>query len=73
MASMTPAEIRAARKTLALTQGQLAAVLHLGKRGQSTVSEWERGVKSPSAQTVLLLRAYLDGYRPADWPVKPME
>lgn len=70
---MTPDEIRAARKSLALTQGQLASVLHLGKRGQSTVSEWERGVKSPSPHMALLLRAYLDGYRPADWPVKPME
>lgn len=63
---MPPAEIRAARKSLALTQGQLAAVM--GLRGQGSISEWERGVKSPDGRSVRLLRAYLDGYRPADWP-----
>ena len=68
---MTPAEIRNAREALALTQGQLAAVM--GLRGQSAVSEWERGLKNPDGRSVRLLRAYLDGYRPADWPVKPME
>ena len=71
MASMTPAEIRTARETLGLTQGQLAAVM--GVRGPAAISEWERGVKSPDGRSVRLLRAYLDGYRPADWPVKPME
>ena len=71
MSSMTPPEIRAARKSLALTQGQLAAVM--GLRGQGSISEWERGVKSPDGRSVRLLRAYLDGYRPQDWPVKPME
>jgi len=66
---MTPAEIRAARKVLALTQGQLAAVM--GLRGPAAVSEWERGVYSPDGRSVRLLIAYLEGYRPTDWPLPP--
>ena len=61
---MTPPEIRAARKSLALTQGQLAAVMRLRA---ATVSDWERGIYKPDSGNELLLRAYLDGYRPADW------
>lgn len=63
---MTPAEIRNARETLALTQGQLANVM--GLRGPAAISEWERGVKFPDGRSTRLIRAYLDGYRPADWP-----
>jgi transcriptional regulator with XRE-family HTH domain len=59
------AEIRAARGKLGLTQGQLAAVM--GVRGP-TISEWETGKRSPSDTSTRLLRAYLDGYRPIDWP-----
>ena len=66
---MTPADIRAARETLGLTQAQLAAVM--GLRGQGAVSEWERGKRQPDGRSTRLLRAYLDGYRPHDWPVTP--
>lgn len=62
---MTPAELRAARKALGLTQGQLAVVL--GVR-QATVSDWERGVYSADGPAARLLVAYLRGYRPEDWP-----
>lgn len=62
---MTSDEIRAARKTLGLNQGQLAALM--GVR-QATVSDWERGVYSADGPAARLLTAYLDGYRPADWP-----
>lgn len=65
---MTPAEIKQARASLGLTQDQLAAVVGIGARGKQTVSAWERGVFAPSAQTARLIRAYLDGYRPEDWP-----
>ena len=67
---VTPSEIRDARKSLALTQGQLAAVMGLRP---ATISDWERGVYIQDSSNERLLRAYLDGYRPADWPVKPME
>ena len=63
---MTPAEIAAARATLGLTQAQLAAVM--GLRGQAAVSEWEAGKRTPGGQSVRLIRAYLAGYRPDDWP-----
>lgn len=63
---MTPADIREARRKLGLSQTQLAAVM--GLRGKQTVSEWERGVKSPDGQSVRLIQAYLAGHRPRDWP-----
>jgi len=64
--TMTPDEILAARKTLSLTQGQLAPLL--GYALKDRVSELERGVRKPGAAVALLLRAYLAGYRPQDWP-----
>ncbi|MGN7869565.1 helix-turn-helix domain-containing protein [Paracoccus sp. 22332] len=63
---MTPSDIKDARRKLGLTQDQLAAVM--GLRGKQTVSEWERGVKSPDGQSVRLIQAYLAGHRPDDWP-----
>ena len=66
---MTPAEIRAARETLGLTQAQLARVM--GMRGQVSISEWESGTRSPTAAASRLLLAYMDGYRPKDWPTAP--
>tara|TARA_Y100001951_G_scaffold103247_1_gene111657 strand:+ start:4060 stop:4221 length:162 start_codon:yes stop_codon:yes gene_type:complete len=51
---------------LRLTQKQLATVM--GLRGPAAISEWERGVRQPDGRSVRLIRAYLDGYRPVDWP-----
>ncbi len=62
---MTPAELRAARKSLGLTQGQLAGVM--GVR-TATVSDWERDIHSPDGPAARLIAAYLTGYRPQDWP-----
>lgn len=63
---MNQDEIKKARDTLRLTQDQLAAVM--GLRGGITVSEWERGVRNPGDTAIRLIRAYLAGYRPDDWP-----
>lgn len=63
---MTPAAIREARQTLGLTQQQAAPLLGYG--AAIRVSELERGARVPSEAVLRLLRAYLDGYRPADWP-----
>jgi DNA-binding transcriptional regulator YiaG len=64
---MTPAEIRTARESLGLDQAQMAPLL--GYTAQPRVSELERGVRTPSDAVLRLLRSYLDGYRPPDWPL----
>lgn len=63
---MTPADIKQARQSLGLTQAQLA--LMLGYAATPRISELERGERVPSACIMRLLRAYLAGYRPDDWP-----
>jgi transcriptional regulator with XRE-family HTH domain len=63
---MTAAEIRAAREALGLSQAALARVLGYGSAAR--VSELERGARGASPAVARLLAAYLDGYRPADWP-----
>jgi transcriptional regulator with XRE-family HTH domain len=63
---VTPAAIREARHTLGLTQAELARALGYGS--VSRVAELERGARVPGGCVVRLLQAYLDGYRPADWP-----
>ena len=63
---MTPTEFREARQSLGLDQSQAAELLGYGAK--TRISEIERGARAPGASVVRLLRAYLDGYRPADWP-----
>jgi transcriptional regulator with XRE-family HTH domain len=63
---ISPEEIRVARLRLGLTQAQLAPLL--GYSDVARVSELERGVRQPGDAVLRLLRAYLDGYRPPDWP-----
>ena len=67
---MTPTEIRAAREVLRLTQAQIAPLLGYGS--QSRIAEIEGGKKGVGASVIRLLQAYVDGYRPKDWPV-PMD
>ena len=67
---MTPEDIKEARQTLGLTQAQLGDLLDTV---QTTVRRMEMDPirathRSPAPRMVRLLRAYLDGYRPADWP-----
>ena len=63
---MTPAEIRQARVKLCLTPAEIAPLLGYG--AASRIYEIESGARNPSAAALRLLRAYLDGYRPSDWP-----
>lgn len=58
---MTPDEIRAARVDLDVTQQQLAAMMGVKVLA---VSRWERGVQKLPETPRLLLRAFLDGWRP---------
>lgn len=63
---MTGAEFRAARESLGLTQSQLAKLVGYGS--QSRIAEVEARHEAPACPA-RLLRAYLDGYRPGDWPL----
>lgn len=38
---MTPTDLRAARKSLGLSQKALAEALRMGKHGWQTISKWE--------------------------------
>lgn len=62
---MTPEEIKAARKALGLTQAQLAQVMGYKR---TYLTNLEAGREVLGAQGVRLLAAYLEGYRPRDWP-----
>jgi len=69
---MTHTEIRAARLALGLTQAELAKMLNVEAR---TVRRMESDPnhsthRVPAVRMVRLIRAYLDGHRPADWPKK---
>lgn len=62
---MTPQQFKDARKSLGLTGSELAAVMGYG--AQSRISEIENGKRVPP-QAARLMQAYIDGYRPDDWP-----
>ena len=66
---MTPKEFQKARQSLGLSAPDLARVLGISPaRATQTFSDWFRGVKPMDAARARLMRAYLDGYRPDDWP-----
>jgi DNA-binding transcriptional regulator YiaG len=62
---MTPAEVTAAREALGLSRAQLAPLV--GRKVRN-VQQWERGDRTIDPAAVRLLRAYMEGYRPQDWP-----
>lgn len=68
MPTMDGQQIKAARKQLGLTQTQLAEVM--GYSDNTHISRIESGPRDMSEQGCKLLQAYLDGYRPKDWPVE---
>lgn len=63
---MTPAEFRAALDQMGWTQEQAAAAL--GYSHNTAISALARGERRVSATLALLVRAYLDGWRPAPQP-----
>ena len=69
---MNHTEIRAARLALGLEPDELAKMLNVEAR---TVRRMESDPnhsthRTPAVRMVRLIRAYLDGHRPADWPTK---
>jgi len=65
---MTNAEFREIRLRLGLTQAELSRVLRYST--PLTISTYERATNPRPIPThvALLMEAYRDGYRPADWP-----
>jgi transcriptional regulator with XRE-family HTH domain len=60
---LTPAELRAARKALGLTQKGLAEKLSMGKHGWQSISKWEsdrntQGVPGPVKTAVELMLSF---------------
>ena len=68
---MTPEQFKQARQSLGLTQAQAAPMLGYGSANR--ISEIENGQRNAGAAVVQLLRAYLAGYRPDDWPLQRPE
>ena len=70
---MTPEEAREARESLGLSLAQMATLLGYedGKEENRrfTMHRIESGDRSLRAPQRRLLKAYLDGYRPDDWPL----
>jgi len=63
---MTGDEVKQARKQLGLTQTQLAEVM--GLTGKTYISKIENNTQPLGEVSIRLLKAYLAGYRPEDWP-----
>ena len=60
---MTAADFRAARKTLGLTQKQMAEALRMGKWGWQTISDWESGRVPVPGPVTLALECLLERAR----------
>ena len=67
---MTPSEVKQARQSLGLTVSQLAMLLDTDPQTirRMEQSESANTFRKPAPRMVRLVRAYLDGYRPPDWP-----
>ena len=59
-------QFKRARLSFGMTQLDMAP--YLGCDNQELLSQIERGLIEPSASMYRLLQAYIDGYRPTDWP-----
>ena len=57
---MTPAELRAARKRLGMTQSQLATALQLGKDGKRAIQRWECGDRAISGPVAVAIEMMLE-------------
>lgn len=67
---MTPIEFKAARKSLGLTQAQLAALLG---RDPSTIRRYEMAGNQSTKTTIdptvqNVMHWFLEGFRPPNWP-----
>lgn len=67
---MDHTEIKAARQALGLSLSQFAALLDTDPTTTRRLEMDPRHstARAPAPRMVRLVRAYLDGYRPDDWP-----
>lgn len=66
---MTPIELKEARQKLGLTLSQCANLLgYNGNHANQQVRRMESGERPILEAQTRLMKAYLEGYRPADWP-----
>ena len=69
--TMTPDQLTKARLKLGLSRARMATLLgYEGAQAHMQVYRMERGNRSIRAAQQRLIQAYLDGYRPADWPLE---
>jgi DNA-binding transcriptional regulator YiaG len=67
---MTPKELKEARKTLGLTQDQMGRMLDTTGRVVRTMESDPSTSqhRTPAPRMERLIKAYLEGFRPDDWP-----
>ena len=66
---MTPTQFKKARQTLGLTLEQMGALIgYQGGQIRSMVHRLETGDRVIREPQRRLVEAYLQGYRPKDWP-----
>lgn len=66
---MTGEELKAARKLLGLTLEELAELLgYQGEHKRQMLYDLETGRRPIREPQRRLIEAYLEGYRPRDWP-----
>ncbi len=69
---MQPDEIREARHTLGLSLTQLGEMLgYQGAHVRVQMDDLETGRRPLRGCQERLLKAYMEGYRPRDWPETP--
>ena len=68
--NMDHADIKLARQALGLSLSQFAAVLDTDPTTtrRLEMAPHNSTARQPAPRMVRLVTAYLDGYRPADWP-----
>ena len=68
---MIPAQFKEARKSMGLTQAQLAVMLDTDAQSVRRIEMEPTASTSryPAPRMVRLMLAYVDGYRPSDWPI----
>jgi len=72
---MTPPQIKEARLSLGLTQSKLSRLLDTDP---TTIRRMEMDAdkasfRKPAPRMARLIEAYLNGYRPDDWPLFEMD